>query len=94
MCRNIKTLFNFEPPATDAEMRAAALQFIRKISGTAKPSKRNVAAFERAVDQTSQVVRELLESMATHAPPKDRETVARQAKERSRARFAAAPARR
>lgn len=94
MCRNIKTLFNFEPPATDDEMTAAALQFVRKVSGTARPSKRNIAAFDRAVEQTSRVVRELLASLETAAPKKDREIVAQQAKARSRARFAATASRR
>lgn len=91
MCRNIKTLFNFAPPATDEEMQAAALQFIRKISGSTKPSQRNEAAFDRAVEQATEVVRELLGSLATTAPPKNREEVARQAQAIARARFATTP---
>lgn len=91
MCRNIKTLFNFAPPATDEEMTAAALQFVRKISGSTRPSQRNAAAFNRAVEQTAEVVRELLGSLDTTAPPKNREEVARQAQARARARFAARP---
>ena len=87
MCRNIKTLFNFEPPATDDEMRAASLQFVRKVSGSTKPSQRNEAAFDLAVEQTTEVVRALLQSLATNAPPKNREQVAQQARARAKARF-------
>ncbi len=84
MCRNIKTLFNFEPPATDAEIRAASLQFVRKLSGFTKPSKVNEAAFEHAVEEVSKIARELLDSLVTPSPPRDRETEAA----RKRARFA------
>ena len=88
MCRNIRTLFNFEPPATDEEILAASLQFVRKISGFTKPSKANEDAFELAVTQTAEVARALLASMTTNAPPKDREIEAARARERSRRRFA------
>jgi hypothetical protein len=88
MCRNIRTLFNFEPPATDEEVRASALQFIRKLSGFAHPSKANEAAFDRAVDEVSQVARQLLHSLETARPPRDRETEAMKARERARERFA------
>ena len=88
MCRNIKVLANFEPPATDDEVRAAALQFVRKISGSTRPSRANEEAFERAVDEVTASARRLLESMETKAPPRDRETEARKAKERSARRFA------
>ncbi|MEP6483727.1 MAG: DUF2277 domain-containing protein [Rudaea sp.] len=74
MCRNIKTLFNFEPPANDDEIRASALQFVRKLSGTNKPSKINEAAFERAVDQVTEAARTLVYSMVTLAPPRNRDT--------------------
>jgi hypothetical protein len=87
MCRSIKTLFNFEPPVTDAEIRAASLQFVRKLSGFNKPSKANEAAFERAVDRTTEVARELLRSLTTTASPRDRETEAAKARERAAARF-------
>lgn len=73
MCRNIKTLFNFEPPATDNEIRAASFQFVRKISGSTKPSKANTAAFERAVNDVEVAVRQLLQTLVTSAPPKDRD---------------------
>ena len=89
MCRNIRTLHNFEPPATDDEVRAAALQYVRKISGATKPSKANEAAFERAVDQVTEVSRELLASLVTTAPPKDREIEAAKARERAAKRYAA-----
>ena len=79
MCRNIKTLFNFEPPVTDDEIRAASLQFVRKLSGFTKPSKANEAAFERAVDETSEVARTLLRSLVTNASPRDRELEAAKA---------------
>jgi hypothetical protein len=87
MCRNIKPLFNFQPPATDEEIRAASLQFVRKISGSTRPSKANEAAFERAVDQVSAVARELIDSLVTVAPPRDRETAAAEARARAAKRF-------
>jgi hypothetical protein len=90
MCRNIKPLFNFEPPASDDEIRAASLQFVRKISGYGKPSAANAAAFDRAVDDVAKAARTLLASLVTAAEPKDRETEAAKARERSRARYAAA----
>ena len=80
MCRNIKTLFNFEPPATDDEVRAAALQFVRKVSGFTKPSQANAAAFDRAVDDVAQVARSLVDALVTQAPPRDREDVAARAR--------------
>jgi hypothetical protein len=92
MCRNIRTLFNFEPPVTDDEIRAASLQFVRKLSGFTKPSKTNEAAFERAIDQTAEVARTLLRSLVTTAPPRDREVEAAKARVRAAARFSA-PAR-
>jgi hypothetical protein len=88
MCRNIKTLANFEPPATDDEIRASALQFVRKLSGTNKPSKANEAAFNMAVDDVTAVAHRLVFSLQTNAPPKNREEEARKAQERSRERFA------
>jgi hypothetical protein len=88
MCRNIRTLFNFEPPATDDEIRASALQFVRKLSGFAQPSKINEAAFNRAVDEVTDVARRLLESLETTRPPRDRETEAMKARARARERFA------
>jgi len=88
MCRNIKVLANFEPPATEDEVRAAALQFVRKISGTTRPSRANEAAFEQAVDEVTASARRLLESMETKAPPRDRDVEARKARERSARRFA------
>lgn len=87
MCRNIKTLFNFEPPATDEEIRAASLQFVRKLSGFNAPSKANEAAFERAVDDAVAVARRLIDSLSTSAPPRDREIEAAKARERARQRF-------
>ena len=90
MCRNIKTLHNFEPPATDEEVEAAALQYVRKISGAAKPSKANEAAFERAVAAVTAVSRRLLDELVTHAPPKDREVEAARARARAAARFGTA----
>jgi hypothetical protein len=87
MCRNIRTLFNFEPPVGDDEVRAAALQFVRKISGFTAPSKANAAAFERAVDEVSDAARRLLGSLATAAPARDRASEAVKARARSRARF-------
>ena len=88
MCRNIRTLFNFEPPATEDEIRASALQFVRKLSGFTHPSKTNEAAFNQAVDEVSDVARRLLDSLQTSSPARDREIEAMKAKERSRARFA------
>jgi hypothetical protein len=87
MCRNIKTLFNFEPPATEEEIRASALQFVRKLSGFTHPSKVNEAAFNRAVDEVSDVARRLLASLESAAPARDREIEAAKARERARARF-------
>ena len=88
MCRNIKPLFNFEPPATEDEVRNAALQFVRKISGSTKPSKRNEEAFDRAVDSITASVRELIDSMETTQPPKNREEEAAKARARTLIRFA------
>lgn len=88
MCRNIRTLFNFAPPATDEELRASSLQFVRKLSGFTKPSKANEAAFKRAVDEVSRAARRLMDSLSTGAAPRDREEVARRAKARSAERFA------
>ena len=90
MCRNIHTLFNFEPPATEDEVRDAALQYVRKISGTTKPSRANAAAFERAVDEIAAATERLLESLVTTAPPKDREVEAARARERAAKRYATA----
>ena len=89
MCRNIRTLHNFEPPATDEEIRASALQYVRKVSGFTKPSQANTEAFERAVDEVSAVTTRLLDALITNAPPKDREVEAAKAKARSAARYAA-----
>ena len=89
MCRNIRTLHNFEPPATDDEIRASALQYVRKISGFSKPSQANAEAFERAVDDVAAVSARLLGELVTNAPPKDREVEAAKAKARSAARYAA-----
>jgi len=88
MCRNIKTLFNFEPPATEDEIHASALQFVRKLSGFNAPSKANEDAFNRAVDEVSSSARKLLASLHTHAPTRDREIEAEKARERNKARFA------
>ena len=88
MCRNIRTLFNFEPPATEDEIRASALQFVRKLSGFTAPSKANQAAFDSAVEEVSATARRLIASLESASPPRDREIEARKAKERSRARFA------
>ncbi|MBV9333112.1 MAG: DUF2277 domain-containing protein [Candidatus Eremiobacteraeota bacterium] len=88
MCRNIKTLHNFSPPATHEEIRASAVQFVRKLSGFTHPSKANEAAFDRAVEQISSVAHELLESLVTHAPPRDRAVEAAKARERAKLRFA------
>ncbi len=87
MCRNIKTLFNFEPPATDDEVRAAALQFVRKVSGFTKPSHANAAAFDRAVEDVAQVARALVDSLVTQAPPRDREEVAARARAEAAKRY-------
>jgi hypothetical protein len=87
MCRNIKTLFNFEPPATEQEIQASALQFVRKLSGFNKPSQANEAAFARAVEEVSDAARRLLSSLQTQAPARDRAIEADKARERSRARF-------
>jgi hypothetical protein len=87
MCRNIKTLFNFEPPATREEIHASALQFVRKLSGFNKPSAANAAAFNRAVSDVSDVAKRLLEELQTNTPPRDREVEAEKARERSRVRF-------
>ena len=88
MCRNIKTLANFEPPATDDEIRASALQFVRKLSGTTKPSRSNDEAFNTAVEEVTAAARKLIHSYQTSAPPRNREEEARKAKERSLQRFA------
>jgi hypothetical protein len=88
MCRSIKTLFNFEPPVTDEEIHAAALQFVRKLSGFNRPSKANEAAFETAVDEVAAVAHRLLHSLATSAPPRSREEEAAKARLRSHLRFA------
>jgi len=91
MCRNIKTLFNFEPPATHEEIRASSLQFVRKLSGFHKPSQANEAAFNRAVDQVEAAARLLIASLVTNAEPRDREVEARKATERNTARFGPRP---
>jgi hypothetical protein len=88
MCRNIRTLANFDPPATDDEIRASALQFVRKLSGTTKPSRANEAAFNRAVDEVADAAHRLVHSLQIHAPPRNREEEARKARERSLKRFA------
>ena len=87
MCRNIKILFNFDPPATDEEVRAASLQFVRKLSGFTAPSKHNEEAFNLAVEEVAKVARTLVDSLSTNAPPKNREVEAAKAKARSAARF-------
>jgi hypothetical protein len=92
MCRNIKTLFNFEPPASDEEVRAASLQFVRKLSGYQKPSKRNEAAFAAAVDDVARIAAGLLDSLVTTAEPRDREVEATKARERAAKRFGTATA--
>ncbi|HEU5490976.1 MAG TPA: DUF2277 domain-containing protein [Gaiellaceae bacterium] len=92
MCRNIKTLHNFEPTATDDEVHAAALQYVRKVSGSTKPSKANEAAFERAVDEIAHVTRHLLAELVTTAPPRDREVEAARARARAEKRFGVAAA--
>jgi hypothetical protein len=90
MCRNIKMLHNFKPPATEQEIRASSLQFVRKLSGFNKPSKANEEAFNRAVDQVAQTAQELLDSLITTAPPRDREVEAAKARARSAERFGSA----
>jgi hypothetical protein len=89
MCRNIRTLHNFDPPASEDEIRASALQYVRKISGFSKPSQANTEAFERAVDDVAAISARLLDELVTNAPPKDREVEAAKAKARSAARYAA-----
>jgi hypothetical protein len=88
MCRNIRPLFNFDPPASDDEIRASALQFVRKVSGYTKPSQANEEAFERAVDEVSDAAPRLIDSLVTKAPPKDREVEAVKARERAAKRYA------
>jgi hypothetical protein len=92
MCRNIKTLHNFEPPATDEEIRASAVQFVRKLSGFTRPSKANEAAFNRAVDQVTAAAQELLDALVTPAPPRDRALEAAKARARAADRYGTAPA--
>jgi len=89
MCRNIKTLFNFDPPATDEEIRAASLQFVRKLSGFNAPSKMNEAAFDEAIDDVAAVARKLIDSLTTNASPRNREEVAARARERAAERYGA-----
>ena len=91
MCRNIKTLANFEPPATTDEIRASALQFVRKLSGSNAPSRANEAAFNRALDEVAEAAQRLIRSLTTHAAPRNRDEEARKAKERARVRFAEPP---
>lgn len=88
MCRNIKTLFNFEPPASEDEIRASALQFVRKLSGFTRPSKGNEAAFNRAVDEVTEAARRLIDSLHTASPPRDRAEEAEKARARARLRYA------
>jgi hypothetical protein len=92
MCRNIKTLHNFQPPATETEIRASAIQFVRKLSGFTKPSKTNEAAFNLAVEKVTEVAQELLASLTTNSPPRNREVEAAKARARSAERFPNAPA--
>jgi hypothetical protein len=92
MCRNIKTLFNFDPPATDDEIRAASLQFVRKLSGFNAPSKANKAAFDTAIDEVFEAAHRLMHALETTAPPRDRETEAEKARQRSAERFGRVPA--
>src|SRR6202790_5177978 len=94
MCRNIKTLHNFAPPATDEEIRASSLQFVRKLSGFARPSKANEPAFNRAVEQVAKAAHELLDSLVTNAPPRDREVEASKARARAAERYRSPDARR
>ena len=89
MCRNIRTLHNFDPPATDDEIRAAALQYVRKVAGSTKPSRANEAAFDRAVDSVAEATRRLLDDLVTSAPPKSREAEAAKARARAAERYAA-----
>jgi len=89
MCRNIKTLHNFKPPATEEEIRASSIQFVRKLSGFTKPSKANEEAFKRAIEQVTQAATELLDSLVTNAPPRDREVEAAKARARSAERYGA-----
>ena len=89
MCRNIKTLFNFDPPATDEEIRAASLQFVRKLSGFTHPSKANEPAFEAAIEETADIARRLIDSLVTNAPPRDREEWAARARARAAERYGA-----
>jgi hypothetical protein len=91
MCRNIKTLHNFRPPATEEEIRASSLQFVRKLSGFTKPSKANEEVFNRAVDQVAQAAHDLLDSLVTNAPPRDREVEAAKARARTAERFGSVP---
>jgi len=91
MCRNIKTLYNFSPPATDEEVRASALQFVRKLSGFTQPSKANEYAFNRAVDEVTRAAQDLLDSMVTNAPPRDREVEAARARARFVRRLSSTP---
>jgi hypothetical protein len=90
MCRNIRTLFNFDPPATDEEIRAASIQFVRKLSGFTKPSQANQAAFDQAIDEVSAVARRLIDSLVTAAPPRDREEWAARARARAADRYGSA----
>ena len=90
MCRNIKTLFNFDPPATDEEIRAASLQFVRKLSGFNAPSRANEAVFNRAIDEVAAIARRLIDDLQTNAPPKDREEEAAKARARAAERFGVA----
>ena len=92
MCRNIKTLHNFKPPATDEEIRASSLQFVRKLSGFTKPSKANEVAFNRAIEEVAQAAHRLLDSLVTNAPPRDREVEAMKARARTAERFGSAVA--
>jgi hypothetical protein len=87
MCRNIRTLYNFEPPATDDEVQASALQYVRKISGFTRPSQANAAAFERAVEEVAEISRRLLAELTTNAPPRDREVEAAKARARAAERY-------
>ena len=87
MCRNIRTLFNFEPPATEEEIRASAVQFVRKLSGFTAPSKANEAAFNLAIEEVTDAARRLIASLETHSPPRDREVEAAKARERAKARY-------
>jgi hypothetical protein len=91
MCRNIKTLFNFEPPVTDDEIRASAIQFVRKLSGFTRPSRANEVAFDLAVDEVTVAARKLMESLVTYAPPRDREVEAARLRQRSLERFGKSP---